>query len=104
MPHEQVATHEETLDAVVYLHLDACGRLPFDDAVAGASQQLDGTTLRTASDATTARHAATHLPACIGKSEEDARRGYEEKFRIRFRQKCTPGPIGARYGLVQKQS
>jgi len=76
MPHEQIAAHEETLDAVVYLHFDACCRLPFDDAVAGAPQQLDGTTLRTASDATAARHAATHLPTRIGKAEEDARRGY----------------------------
>ena len=75
MPYEQIAAHEKTFDAVVYLHLDACGRLPFDDAIARAPQQLDGTTLRTASDATTARHAATHLPTRIGKPEEDARRG-----------------------------
>ena len=89
MPHKQIAAHEETLDAVVYLHLDSGGRLPFDDAIARAPQQLDGTALRTASDATAARHAATHLPTRIGKPEEDARCGYEEVFRIRFRQECT---------------
>jgi len=76
MADEQVAAHEEALDAVVYLHLDSRGRLPFDDAIARAPQQLDGTALRTASDATAARHAATHLPTRIGKAEEDARRGY----------------------------
>jgi hypothetical protein len=77
MPDEQVATHEVALGTVVYLHFDARRRLPFDDAVAGALQQLDGTTLRAASNASAARHTATYTPARHSETEHESGRDGE---------------------------